>query len=469
MSHTIKTISALLLVGFQLLTACHPDEAPPSDAPDRRLSGGALLSTFDESENAFGHQAGGLTFEEDGRFVAGNSLFQSNWVTAPASVQSLDGLGPLFNVSSCGGCHFKDGRAQPPATPDAPLNGLLFRLSVPGAGAHEEPLPEPNYGGQLQNRAIQGVTPEGHVRVTYVELPGKYPDGTAYTLRQPVYTFSDLGFGPMAAAVQVSPRIAQQLPGLGLLEAVPESVLLSHADPADLDKDGVSGRPNYVWDVEKQQTALGRFGWKANQPTLRQQTAAAFQGDIGITSPLFGLEGLTAAQWQAYGGLPHGGSPELSAAQLEKVSFYLQTLCVPARRNLQTPAVQQGEQLFETIGCAKCHLPALKTGSDHPVAVLRNTDIFPYTDLLLHDMGEGLADGRPDFLADGREWRTPPLWGIGLIRTVNKHSTLLHDGRARNLEEAILWHGGEAAAAQTRFTGLKKAEREALLAFLEGL
>lgn len=448
---------------------CRPEDPTPVDTPDNRLSGGVLLSTFDQSENAFGHQANGLTFEEDGFFVAGNALFQSNWVTAPASVQSLDGLGPLFNVSSCGGCHFKDGRAKPPATPDAPLNGLLFRLSVPGSGPHGEPLGDPNYGGQLQDRSILNVLPEAKIRVSYTEQPGAYPDGNVYALRQPVYTFQDFNFGPLAANVQVSPRIAQQLPGLGLLEAIPESAILALADEQDRDNDGISGRANYVWDTEQQQTVLGRFGWKANQSSLRQQAAGAFNGDIGITSAIFPLEGFTDAQWQQYGGLPNGGQPELTEAQLAKITFYLQTLCVPARRNPEDALVKRGAVLFGQLGCAKCHVPSLQTGTAHPIAVLNHTAIAPYTDLLLHDMGEGLADNRPDFLATGREWRTPPLWGIGMVPTVNKHSYLLHDGRARNFEEAILWHGGEAAKSQTSFTQLTKADREAVLRFLENL
>ena len=448
--------------------ACRPEDSPSID-PDKALSGGPLLTTFDASENAFGHQANGLTFTEDGRFVSGNSLFQSNWVTAPASVQSLDGLGPMFNVSSCGGCHFKDGRAKPVWESNAPQNGLLFRLSVPGMELHGGPLGEPNYGEQLQDRAILDAKIEGKISITYTEIPGNYPDGSAYSLRKPAYTPEGLNFGDLQPDYMLSPRIAQQLSGLGLLEALPENSILALSDPADANGDGISGRPNYVWDASLQKNVLGRFGWKANQPNLKQQTAAAFNGDIGITSSIFPLEGFTPAQQQLYAQIPNGGSPELSDEQLEKVSFYLQVLAVPARRDLNDAQAQNGEILFAKIGCGKCHSPLLETDDSHPIAVLRNTKIRPYTDLLLHDMGPELADGRPDFLADGQEWRTQPLWGIGMIRTVNKHQFLLHDGRARNIEEAILWHGGEAQSSREAFKSLKKQERDDLLRFLERL
>jgi CxxC motif-containing protein (DUF1111 family) len=461
----------LILALLLLLVACKDDEQPIRAQVDtnEQYAGGVNATTFDFGENAFGVQADGLTAEQDGFFVTGNSIFRANWVTAPASVQSLDGLGPVFNAISCGGCHFKDGRAQPPAAPETPLNGLLFRLSTPGAGSHGEPLGEPIYGGQLQDKSILGVKNEARVRVSYTEMAGTYADGSGYSLRQPHYEFYDWQYGEPVAGLLFSPRIAQQMPGLGLLEIVPEADLLAWVDDNDRNHDGISGRANYVWDVENQTLTLGRFGWKANQPSLLQQTAAAFNGDIGITTTLFPNDHLSLYQQQQYPNVPNGGSPELSDETLRKVVSYVQTLAVPARRNHDDPTVLRGKYLFEQLNCSGCHRPTLNTGSGGAIAAIKNQTIRPYTDLLLHDLGEGLADQRPDFLATGSEWRTPPLWGIGLVETVNDHTFFLHDGRARNLEEAILWHGGEAEKAKDGFKKLTAEDRAAVLRFLESL
>lgn len=437
--------------------------------PDEQYAGGVNATTFDFGQNAFGIQANGLTAEQDGFFVTGNSFFRSNWVSAPASVQSLDGLGPIFNATSCGSCHFKDGRAQPPGSPDEALNGLLFRLSIPGTDAHGEPLSDPVYGGQLQDKAILNVLSEGSVRVNYLEVGGQYADGTTYSLRQPTYEFFDLNYGAFAAGGMFSPRIAQQIPGLGLLEIVPEADILAFADENDTDNDGISGRANRVWDVESQQTVLGRFGWKANQPSLSQQTAGAFNGDIGITSNLFPQDHLSPIQQQQYPNVPNGGTPEITDDIFRKVVSYTRSLAVPARRDHDDEGVLRGKFLFQQLDCSGCHRPSLNTGTGGNIAALHKQKIWPYTDLLLHDMGAGLADGRPDFLASGSEWRSPPLWGIGLIPTVNGHSFLLHDGRARNIEEAILWHGGEAEKPREAFKKLSKTDRDALVKFVHSL
>ena len=272
----------------------------------------------------------------------------------------------------------------------------------------------------------------------------------------------------MQFGTMVSPRVGPQLPGVGLLEAIPEASILALADPDDTNRDGISGRPNHVWNYATKQKVLGRFGWKANQPDLHQQAASAFTGDMGITNSLFPAEELTDTQQQLYGQLPNGGSPELADNNLTNVTLYLQTLAVPARRNADDQVVLRGKQLFRQLNCSGCHVAKMQTGS-HPVAVLANQTIRPYTDLLLHDMGAGLADNRPDFEATGSEWRTPPLWGIGLIKLVNRHTFLLHDGRARNVEEAILWHGGEAQKAADGFRAMPKTDRDALLKFVESL
>jgi CxxC motif-containing protein (DUF1111 family) len=461
----------ILLVSLLFAAGCQrePMEVTLQPEDNEHLSGGVNGTTFDQGENAFGQTIKGLSSGQEDQFVTGNSLFRTNWVTAPSSVQSLDGLGPIFNAISCGSCHFKDGRAKPPATPDAPLNGLLFRLSIPGLSAQGGPVGDPVYGGQLQDKAILGVAPEADVRVTYASIKGQYPDGTPYELRQPVYELRQWAYGMPSANLLISPRIAPQIPGLGLLESLTESTILAWADENDADRDGISGRPNYVWDFFLNQVRIGRFGWKANQPSLLQQTAAAFNGDLGITTDVFPNHHFTAAQEAAYPPVPAGGTPELSQTSLEKTTLYVQALAVPVRDKAEQIAVLEGKALFNDIGCNKCHRPSMTTGSEHPVTALHQQTIWPYSDLLLHDMGAGLADQRPDFLATGQEWRTPPLWGIGRIKTVNGHQFLLHDGRANNPEEAILWHGGEAQQVTEAFRQLSSSDRSKLLLFLDSL
>lgn len=428
------------------------------------LSGGDT-TIFLHSRKAYEMAAPNLTPEELDDFQYGNRLFNTNWVIAPASVQNFDGLGPLFNRVSCSSCHFKDGRGRPPE-PGEPFESMLLRLSVPGKDAHGAPLPHPVYGGQLQDRAIPGVAAEGKPVVRYEELPGEYPDGTAYALLKPTYTITELAYGAMDG-VLISPRVAPAVYGLGLLEAIPIETLEKLADPEDKNGDGISGRINMVWNAETKQKEPGRFGWKANQPNLRNQDAGAFAGDIGITSSIQPDTDCTAHQTSCRNALS-GGAPEIRDSDIDILEFYSQTLAVPARRDMEDPQVIEGEKLFTEIGCASCHTPQFKTG-DHKVNAVAHQTIRPYTDLLIHDMGDGLSDGRPDFEASGNEWRTPPLWGIGLVHVVNKHSRFLHDGRARNLEEAILWHGGEAEKAKEQFRHLTKEQRAAVIRFLESL
>jgi CxxC motif-containing protein (DUF1111 family) len=472
----LATGGCLLLLASLLASCSKADIAIDPTTPsgyeiDEEYSGGRVGTTLDLSVNAFGDAAKNLAGNADGAFVVGNSLFRSNWVVAPASVPSRDGLGPMLNAVSCGSCHTLDGRGQAPKTEADRLSDLLIRLSRPGTDAHGGPLPDPAYGGQLNGRANPGVLAEGDMLVRYTEQPGTYSDGTAYSLRQPAYSWRDLGYGPMPADILFSPRVAMQIPGLGLLEAVDAATIEALADPNDADGDGISGRPNYVWDKVAGRAALGRFGWKANQPTIRQQVADAFAGDMGLSSTLHNSEELSEMQINQfhYDLLPNGGTPEVTDVQLDAVAFYCSALAVPVRRNFQAGPVLRGKQLFAQVGCGKCHTPKLTTGSNGNIPEFANQTIRPYTDLLLHDLGPGLADGRPDFLASGREWRTPPLWGLGMIRTVSGHTTLLHDGRARNAEEAILWHGGEADGARQKFVKLPQQDRAQLLQFLQSL
>ena len=454
----MSTVCHLALV----VAAGAVDAGPVQDV----LPGGAATVQAN-TRQAFGQPLPNLTGDQETRFFVGNSFFNRNWVSAPASTTARDGLGPLFNARSCSACHLHDGRGQPPA-PGEDMLSMLVRLSIPGQDPRHGVVPEPTYGDQFNGHAVPGVPPEGKALVSYEEIPGTYEDGEPFSLRQPLYTFIDLQYGPMHPDTRLSPRVAPAMVGLGLLEAVPDSVLLELADPHDADGDGISGRPNRVWDRGRQETVIGRFGWKANQPDVAQQVAGAFLGDIGITSPVFPDDNcppVATACRQA----PNGGSPELSQRLLGHVVFYSRTLAVPARRNAGLPQVRRGEMLFEDAQCNACHTPTLRTGPVPGLPDLSGQVIHPYTNLLLHDMGDGLADRRTDFEASGSEWRTPPLWGIGLIETVNRHTFYLHDGRARNLAEAILWHGGEAEESKERFRRMRREDREALLLFLNSL
>ncbi len=458
-----KFFVGLAFVAAAACGAADEEEQPPDDP----RSGGDT-TVFDATRAAFSLPAANLHAERRDQFFVGNAVFNRGWVSAVASVADFDGLGPLFNAVGCSGCHFKDGRGRPPERVDEAFLSMLIRLSVPGRGPHGEPVDEPSYGGQLQGEAILGVPAEGFARVSYEEITGAFADGSPYSLRKPTYLVDRLAYGPLAPDAMMSPRAAPFLIGLGLLEAIPEPTILRHADPDDRDGDGISGRPNQVWDVERGRIVVGRFGWKANQPSLRQQNAGAFNGDMGITSSLFPTEGCTAGQ-RACAEAATGPTPQLSEPLLGDVAFYTATLAVPARRDVGDSVVRRGWSIFESSGCARCHLPTFETGSVDGFPELSRQVIHPYTDLLLHDMGPQLTDDRPDFDASGTEWRTPPLWGIGLVQTVNRHTLLLHDGRAQGFAEAILWHGGEAERARDTFRSMPRADREALVRFLESL
>jgi CxxC motif-containing protein (DUF1111 family) len=451
-------VTRALAVAAALLLAAGCGGTPADD-------GAALLggdtTIFDTSDEAFNYPARNLGADKRALFQIGDGVFNRNWITAPATPQGNDGLGPTFNALSCSGCHPNNGRGAPPADGEEFL-ALLLRLSVPGVDAHGGPVGDPNYGDQLENRAILGVPAEGTPTVTYTEMPGTYGDGQAYSLRQPAYAIDALAFGPLSPAEQISPRIAPQVIGLGLLQAVPEATLLDLAA-----KNG--GRVNRVWDVYAGATVVGRFGWKANQPTVEQQTYAAFRGDIGITSAMFPTKNCPAVQTACAAAPPSMSQPNLGMLEAQAMTTHGMTVAVPAARDLTSDTVKRGQALFAQAGCASCHVPTLTTGTLDGYPELSSQTIHPYTDLLLHEMGAGLNDERPDYLATGTEWRTPPLWGLGLIDAINDHQFLLHDGRARGFAEAILWHGGQAEAAKEAFRTMAKADRDALVAFLAAL
>ena len=420
----------------------------------------------DASREAYSRIHPDLPKAKSDEVFRGRSLFRQSWVIPPAKDIEIAGLGPLYNQISCLSCHPKNGRGQPPESPQQAMRSMLIRLSLPGEDEHGGPLPHPVYGGQLNEQGIPGVPGEGRVSVDYREETIKLADGESLKLRKPVYTFVDPQYGKLPADILYSPRVGPSVFGLGLLEAVDEQTIRQLAE--DGKRQGLQGHPNLVWDAERQRGVIGRFGLKANVASLKQQIAGAFIGDMGITSSLHRQENCSAAQ-TACKQAPSARQPELSDTQLDAVLLYLRLLQVPARRNRDEPNVSQGEKLFAEIGCAACHTPTLITGDFPELPILSKQTIHPYTDLLVHDMGEGLADGRPDFQAGGKEWRTPPLWGIGLVERINEHSYFLHDGRARNLTEAVLWHGGEALSSIQAFADLPGGKRQSLIRFLESL
>ncbi|WP_421724157.1 di-heme oxidoredictase family protein [Bauldia sp.] len=449
-----------------------------------RNTAGAATAIARPNHNAFSFPLANLSFEGQQDFKVGNGLFKKVWVSSPASTQASDGLGPLFNARACERCHVKDGRGRPPLTPDEPAVSMFLRLSVPPSTDSERAaladktvlrIPEPTYGGQLQNFAVPGLPAEGQMRIAYEEEIVELNGGETASLRKPTYTISDLGYGSLAPDVMVSPRVTPPMIGVGLLEAIHADDILSQADPEDADGDGISGRPSMVRDPETGELVLGRFGWKASTPTIEAQTADAFSGDIGISTPHVPASyGDCTENQSACREAPHGvqaalGSVEAPDPVMELVTFYSRNVAVPPRRDFDDPEVLRGKALFYDYGCIDCHTPKYVTSRDAPQREHQFQLIWPYTDLLLHEMGEGLADNRPVGDASGSEWRTPPLWGIGLTETVNGHTFFLHDGRARNLLEAVLWHGGEAQASRDQVVAAAPDERDALIRFLESL
>jgi CxxC motif-containing protein (DUF1111 family) len=396
-------------------------------------------------------------------FRRGEGIFAQAWLVAPsAETPRFDGLGPLFNRRSCIACHAANGRGEPPRDAADRMRSMLVRLSVPGQGAHGAPRPEPVYGDQLQTESIPDVAPEGEATVRWTEQAVTLGDGTAVSLRRPEIVIRNLSYGPFMPGTMTSARVAPPVFGLGLLAAVPVADLAAHADPTDRDHDGIRGRINHVWDAHSGRKVAGRFGAKANQPDIAQQTAAALAGDMGITSARFPREACMPAQTTC-ARAPNGGHPEIPAQDFSDLVTFIEGLAPPARRG----SAPGGERLFAALGCAACHVPALRAVD--PPGVKGAREIHPYSDLLIHDMGEGLADHRPDFEASGSDWRTAPLWGLGLTAAVTETPRYLHDGRAGDLTEAVLWHGGEAARARDAFAAQPKSGRDALLAFLETL
>jgi CxxC motif-containing protein (DUF1111 family) len=432
------------------------------------LPGGDTTNTLLFGSNAFLPAAHNISLDNMLMFSTGNAFFNQQWAEAPSSNTSRDGLGPLFNARSCSTCHFKDGRGRPPLDGEASFTSMLLRIGTGEIGARGNPAPDPVYGDQLQPNGAGDVPGEGTPRVTYTVIAGEYADGEAYELSVPAYAIEAPSHGPLDPNLKISPRVAPAMIGMGLLEAIPESRLDELADPDDLDGDGISGRINQVWDESAQSMRAGRLGWKAEQPSVRQQAAGAFVGDLGITSSIFPEQECSSVEVECVSAVG-GGDPEISDRLLDRVVRYSELLAVPGRQTFADEDVLRGKAQFSELGCSSCHTPSHRTSDGAELEEVRDQLIFPYTDLLLHDLGEALSDQRPSFAASGSEWRTPPLWGIGHYRTVNGHDRLLHDGRARGVAEAILWHAGEAEAAKQRFSELPASSRLDLIAFVESL
>ncbi len=457
--------------------------APPSDftkpEPYEARPAGAATVPAVTGAHVFAQPSAGIVGDARMTWHLGEALFDKLWVPSPSSTRGSDGLGPLYNARSCQGCHIRDGRGHVPDADGAV--SMFLRVSVPADPGADMPAiadwiatrPDPVYGGQLQDFGAIGHRAEYRLDVSYRDIAVPLSGGETAWLRAPSYTAADLGYGPLAKGAMLSPRVAPQMIGLGLLEAIPAADILARADPDDADGDGISGRAALVPSIEHGRPMLGRFGWKGGEATLREQTAAAFSGDIGISTALHPAPwgDCTAAQG-ACRGARHGtdaNGAEIPGDAFDAVVHYVRNLGVPARRAPGDATVLHGKRVFHDTGCAACHTPKHVTARlpDQPRQSFQL--IWPFTDLLLHDMGDGLADNRPEGRATGREWKTPPLWGIGLTGQVSGHTQYLHDGRARSLLEAVLWHGGEARAQRDAVVSMPPADRDALIRYLESL
>ncbi len=450
------------------------------------LPGGSASTRKSASRNIFMQPSGNMAFENKLDFKLGHGIFRKLWVSSPSSTTASDGLGPLYNARSCMSCHVRDGRGHTPKSnwPEDNAISLLMRLSIPPQNDAQRAqlksgymgvIPEPTYGGQLQDFAVTGIPAEGRIHTTYTPVTVALNEDQPVVLRKPEYQVTELSSGPLHPDTMLSVRIAPPMIGLGLLDAISEADIISWADPQDMDGNGISGRPNNVWNIVENQTTLGRYGWKAGNPTLDQQNNGAFNNDIGISTPMVPVAygDCTEAQ-NVCRQLPNGNTAaqdnaEASQQMIDWLLFYTANLAVPVRPNAAKPQVLAGKQAFYESGCVDCHRPSFTTATRADMPEQSEQLIWPYSDLLLHDMGEALADNRPEFAASGSEWRTPPLWGIGRTKLVNEEANFLHDGRARTLLEAVLWHGGEAEAAKQKVIAMAKPQRDNLITFLESL
>ncbi len=459
----MKKLNIVLVISLLVisLSRCHKADTAPESTYDDRLSGGNA-TTFDETSHALTIALEGMSARDERVHELGDQTFEAKFVAPPSTV--FGGLGPIFNNVSCINCHRNDGGGFP--STGSATSGLLMRISQTGTEVHGGPLAVPGFGTQLQDQAIFGSKPEVNVNISYTENRFTYPDGRITSLRKPAYTLFNPYTG-LPGTYMLSPRLAPPLIGIGLLDNIPESTILGFVDAGDQNGDGITGKANMVFDPTSGHTKVGRFGLKANTNSLLTQVATAYQQDMGVTSYVLPDEStLGQSQWPS---ATNTGKVELADSLMNFVTFYVRTLAVPARREVNDADNQAGSIIFNQINCSGCHRPTMMTGADFNLPQLSGQRIHPYTDLLLHDMGDGLADNRPDFLATGNEWKTQALWGLGLLQKTTGTVFYLHDGRARTIEEAILWHGGEAEKAKQSFVQLTIKERNQLIKFLNSL
>lgn len=428
----------------------------------------------DAGNQAYNQPFPTLSAKQKQRFYLGESMFERFWVPSPSSTTASDGLGPLFNARSCHSCHLNSGRGHAPTSAQlgSEVPSFFIRLGQKSPNDHNTLLGDAIYGRQFQPLASVNVPAEGDYQVHWQEVLETFPDGHQVHLRKPELTWVRLNYGKFAENTGFSMRVSPPLVGMGLLDLVPESVILEYADPTDHDQDGISGKANWLeQDGEKR---LGRFGHKASVARLNEQNQSAFNGDLGLSTELFPYASgdCTPQQTQCMDA-PNGNSAhldglEVSNEQMALLNEYVALSTPPAMRNLNEPWFLKAKQTFDELACGSCHRPKLNTGTS-PYSVLSNREFYPFTDMLLHDMGPGLASEFPVFHAAPNEWRTAPLWGIGLSEAISGRNGFLHDGRARSIEEAILWHGGEAQASKDAYKSLNAKQRALFVRFLESL
>lgn len=524
---------AIAVTSSLLFSGCNSSnsDVTPEETPQvfythvSQLGGDATAVDASDSGHGFSTPMPNLAAEELNKHLAGDAHFETAFTTAPNNEHpELDGLGPVFNNQDCNSCHQRDGRSS---TVTLPLGqdrillgseaGIFLRMSIDD-GLCADPSIDNNYcqnvgvegfGTQLFHRGVlkarqdwqeNPFVGQANVYLSYEYSTVDFGDGSSVELKKPVFTIDKpydvstenrLNSAILQENVRYSPRNGMPIFGLGLLELISENDILALADENDADGDGISGRPNWVFDPVKAKhddpipVSLGRFGWKASTPSVRVQSLGALRGDMGVTNPLFPNESIVntplhenylARTGFVDTGVDDQGNPEASQEFSDEVVFYAETLAVPARRDIDNESVIAGAQLFTKVNCTGCHQPDFTTASGELLLgglsapqALKGQHIYPFTDMLLHDMGEGLSDNRRDFTASGREWKTRSLWGIGLTKTVNPAAGFLHDGRASTIEEAILWHGGEAEQSKNDYMALNKVERQSLIDFVMSL
>ena len=456
----------IIAVGVAILaTACSDSKDANTSASSTSLNSSTSMSryfTSDSSKKAFSHPFSALDNDETDRFILGKSFFRIPWVEAPAATTARDGLGPLFSANTCINCHANNGAGVAVDSTGRVKRDLVFRLSLKNDTLDRQTTafePEPNYGGQLSVNGTSDTKYEGLPKVVYTKELFTYSDGEKVELRKPTYSIEKLQYGDLHPRTNIATHIALALVGLGFIEEIAKADILIHEDVNDEDRDGISGKANWIYDAETNSSSLGRFTWKAGAPSVKFQIANAAINDMGLTNPLFPKENCTKTQTDCLKAVKGHHEFDLTAERLEAINYYLTHLKVP----LQRPFAQKeaAKRLYDALTCKKCHIESYRTE--------KGMKISPFSDFLLHDMGEGLSDGHRNFLAEPSEFRTPPLWGIGLYKKVSGEANYLHDGRARSIEEAILWHNGEAKKARDAFAALSKKERTLIIRYLESI